>query len=73
MGVGRDVLGNLGRNRLARAAPCREGVEDDDGVLGERLLELVEPGKGSMLVAAAQLKHRGGKSGPGEEGRGRRT
>jgi hypothetical protein len=36
------VPSDLGGDGLAGAAPCGEGVEDDDGVLRDRLLELVE-------------------------------
>lgn len=33
------LLGDLGSNQLAGAAPRREPVDDDDGVLGDGLLE----------------------------------
>jgi hypothetical protein len=35
-----DVLGNCRRNGLARAAPCGKGIDEDDGLLRDRLLEL---------------------------------
>ena len=54
-------LGDLGSDQLAGAAPRREPVDDDDGVLGDGLLEAIDAGRhcqyrghpGRQLIAAA--------------------
>lgn len=50
-----DVLGDLGSDGLARAAPCRKGIDDDDIVLGDSLLELGNATHGNGLLALVRL------------------
>jgi hypothetical protein len=45
------LLGDLGGDQLAGTAPRREPVDDDDGVLGDGLLE--------GIGATRQCQHRG--------------
>lgn len=47
----RDVLSNLGGDHLARAAPGREPVDKDHGVLSESLLEVGGAARKRILLA----------------------
>lgn len=68
------VPGNLRGNRLAGTAPFGEGVEDDDRVLSDRLLELFDPAGESCvsgpLIARRGLGRRGNTATPALGGGG---
>lgn len=52
------VLGDHGGDSLAGAAPCGKGIEEDDGLAGNGLLELLLAVKGSR-VSSERGKVRG--------------
>lgn len=70
-----DVLGDLGCDGFAGAAPCCEGVDDDDGVGGDGLAELLESAGWGFVSglfgqgpAAPKLVSRVGMGGAGDWG-----
>ena len=55
--TGADSLDDRGGDGLARAAPGRKGVEDDNGVAGNELLEAggAAQGHGTVSKSATRL------------------